>query len=106
VLVVVTAVAFAMFTYLGDPLVAILGIDSSPDQRAQLRRELGLDQSVFVQFGGYLARVASGEFGISYRLGRPVDAILFERLPATVELAAAACCSLSSSASRPVSTRR
>ena len=89
VLVVMTAVAFAMFTYLGDPLVAILGIDSTPDQRAQLRAQLGLDRSVLVQFARYLSRLLSGDFGISYRLGRPVDTILVERLPATVELAAA-----------------
>lgn len=89
VLVVVTAIAFAMFTYLGDPLVAILGVESTADQRARLRAELGLDRSIVVQFAAYLSRLTSGDFGISYRLGRPVDAVLFERLPATVELAAA-----------------
>lgn len=87
VMLAVVALAFVMFTYLGDPVVAILGADSTAAAREAVRRDLGLDQPMIVQFGDYLARLLSGDFGISYRLGTPVDRVLVERLPATVELA-------------------
>ena len=87
VMLAVIALAFVMFTYLGDPVVAILGADSTQAAREAVRRDLGLDQPMIVQFGDYLLRLLGGDFGISYRLGRPVDQVLVERLPATVELA-------------------
>ena len=87
VLITVTAIAFAMFNYLGDPIVSILGSDSTAEARTRVRSELGLDRPVIVQYLSFLGRVASGDLGISYRLGRPVDAVLIERLPATFELA-------------------
>jgi len=87
VMLTVVALAFVMFTYLGDPVVAILGADSTAAARAEVRRELGLDQPMIVQFVDYLGRLLAGDFGISYRLGTPVDRVLVERLPATVELA-------------------
>ena len=89
VLLAVTVIAFAMFKYLGDPLVAILGSDSTAEQRERVRVELGLDRPLVVQYGAFLTRVAVGDFGVSLRLGRPVDAVLLERIPATVELAVA-----------------
>jgi peptide/nickel transport system permease protein len=89
VLVAVIALSFVMFTYLGDPVVAILGVDSTAAAREAVRRDLGLDQPMAIQFLDYLGRVLRGDFGVSYRLGRPVEAILLERLPATVELATA-----------------
>jgi len=87
VLLAVTVVAFIMFKYLGDPLVAILGSDSTAVQRERVRAELGLDRPLVVQYASFLARAAVGDFGVSFRLGRPVDAVLLERVPATVELA-------------------
>jgi peptide/nickel transport system permease protein len=87
VMIVVAAIAFAMFNFIGDPLVAILGTNSTGIQREQIRIELGLDRSLIVQFGDFMWRALHGDFGISYRLGQPVDRVLIERLPATVELA-------------------
>jgi peptide/nickel transport system permease protein len=87
VMVSVVALAFVMFTYVGDPVVAILGADLTPAAREAVRRELGLDQPMIVQFGDYLGRLLAGDFGISHWLGRPVEEVLVERLPATVELA-------------------
>ncbi len=87
VMIVVSALSFVMFRFLGDPLVAILGIDSTEAQRQALRAELGLDQPLVLQFLDYLGGIVQGNFGISYRLGRSVEAVLIERLPATVELA-------------------
>jgi peptide/nickel transport system permease protein len=87
VMLAVIAIAFVMFSFLGDPVVAILGADSTEQARAVVRRDLGLDRSIPVRFVDYLGRVLRGQFGISYRLGRPVGTILVERLPATFELA-------------------
>lgn len=87
VMLVVTAVAFVMFRFLGDPLLVVLGIDSTEAQRQAVRAELGLDRPIPVQFAAYLGGVLQGDFGISYRLGRAVETVLIERLPATVELA-------------------
>jgi peptide/nickel transport system permease protein len=89
VMLVVAALSFTMFNFVGDPLVGILGTSSTGIQRDQLRQELGLNRPEIVQFGDFLWRAVHGDFGISYRLGQPVSAILMERLPATVELAVA-----------------
>ncbi len=88
VMLVVTLIAFLVNAFLGDPMVAILGVDSTEAQRWALRRDLGLDQPLAVRFVTFLSDVLHGDFGISYRLGRPVEDVLIERLPATVELAA------------------
>ena len=87
VMLVVIAVAFVMFRFLGDPMLVVLGIDSTEAQRQAVRAELGLDRPIPVQFAAYLGGVLQGDFGISYRLGRAVETVLIERLPATVELA-------------------
>lgn len=87
VMVVVAAIAFLMFNFIGDPLVAILGSNSTGLQREQLRVDLGLDRPAIIQFGDFMWRSLQGDFGISYRLGQPVGKVLVERLPATVELA-------------------
>jgi peptide/nickel transport system permease protein len=89
VMLIVAAIAFSMFTFLGDPLVVILGADSTVAQRASLREKLGLDDPLIWQFFRYLGDIVTGDFGISYRLSRPVENILAERFPATVELAVA-----------------
>ena len=52
-----------------------------------MRRSLGLDDPVPVQFGRYLARAAQGDFGVSYQFRQPVSTLLAERMPATLELA-------------------
>jgi peptide/nickel transport system permease protein len=88
VMLVVSAIAFAMFSYLGDPLVAILGADSTEAQRAVVRMQLGLDRPAHERFARFLGRMVQGDFGVSYRLGRPVQHVLAERAPATIELAA------------------
>ena len=89
-LVVIAAVgllAFLMFRFLGDPVVTILGANSTGLQRDALRREMGLDGPLAFQFLDYLGQALRGDFGLSYRLGRPVSQVLLERAPATIELA-------------------
>lgn len=90
VLLVVSMVSFLVFRYIGDPTVSLLGEDASVAEREALLQELGFDQSVPVQYAGYLKQVLSGQFGISYRFRQPVTEVIASRVPATVELSLAA----------------
>jgi len=87
VMFTVSLISFAMFAYVGDPVAIMLGQDFTEAQRQQLIRDLGLDQPFFVQFGTFLGNAVQGEFGLSYRLSRPVAELIAERAPATLELA-------------------
>lgn len=90
VMFVVSFISFAMFTYVGDPVAIMLGQDFTEAQRAALVHDLGLDQPFFVQFAKFVWNAAQGEFGLSYRLSRPVAELIAERAPATLELAVCA----------------
>jgi len=87
VMVTVALVSFLLFQHVGDPVVFLLGQDATPDQVAELRAALGLDQPFFVQFGHFLANAVQGEFGLSLRQGTKVSQLIAERFPATLELA-------------------
>ncbi|MCC9598586.1 MULTISPECIES: ABC transporter permease [unclassified Rubrivivax] len=86
VMLAVAFIAFMLFQYVGDPVLNLLGQDATQEQRAQLRRDLGLDQGFLVQFGHFVANALQGEFGLSLRQGRQVSALIAERFPATLEL--------------------
>ncbi|MEM8690687.1 MAG: ABC transporter permease [Pseudomonadota bacterium] len=88
VLMVVGLVAFAMFRFVGDPVDNMLGQERTQADIERLREQLGLDQNFVVQYWRFLGNALQGDFGISYRQGRPVAEILIERAPATLELAA------------------
>ncbi|WP_043336049.1 ABC transporter permease [Belnapia moabensis] len=87
VMAVVALISFAMFAYVGDPVAIMLGQDFTEQQRQALVASLGLDQPFFVQFGKFIWNALHGEFGLSYRLSRPVAELIEERAPATLELA-------------------
>jgi peptide/nickel transport system permease protein len=87
VMTAVAFIAFMLFQYVGDPVVFLLGQDAKPDQIAQLRVDLGLDQPFIVQFWHFLVNAAQGEFGLSLRQGAKVSRLIGERFPATLELA-------------------
>jgi peptide/nickel transport system permease protein len=88
VLLVVGLVAFSMFRFVGDPVDNMLGQERTQADIERLRSDLGLDQPFPVQYWRFLQNAVQGDFGISYRQGRPVSDIISERLPATLELAA------------------
>ncbi len=87
VMLTVALISFAMFAYVGDPISIMLGQDFNEAQRQALVRDLGLDQPFFVQFAEFVVNALQGEFGLSYRLSRPVAELIAERAPATLELA-------------------
>ncbi|MEL6840966.1 MAG: ABC transporter permease [Pseudomonadota bacterium] len=88
VLIIVGLVAFSMFRFVGDPIDNMLGQERTAEDIERLREQLGLDQGFAVQYYRFLEGAVQGNFGVSYRQGRPVSEILLERAPATLELAA------------------
>lgn len=86
VMLTVALIAFAMFRYVGDPVTSMVGQDTTPEQRAELREQLGLNDPFLVQYARFAINAAQGDFGISYRHRRPVGELLKERMPATLEL--------------------
>ncbi|MBO9399041.1 ABC transporter permease [Shimia sp. R9_2] len=88
VLLIVGLVAFSMFRFVGDPIDNMLGQERTDADISRLRAELGLDEPFPVQYYKFLEGAVQGDFGVSYRQGRPVGEILLERAPATLELAA------------------
>lgn len=90
VLVAVTAVAFVLFQFVGDPVAQMLPMDATPEDRAKLAAALGLNDSGWVQFWRFLTNACRGDFGLSLRQAAPVADLFAARLPATVELATVA----------------
>lgn len=86
VMLAVALVAFTLFRYVGDPVSQMVGQETSTADMERLRAELGLNDPIIMQFARFVWNTARGEFGISYRLGRPVNQLFAERLPATLEL--------------------
>jgi ABC-type dipeptide/oligopeptide/nickel transport system permease component len=74
----------------GDPAQAMMGDGASPQDVADLRVSLGLDQPLLSQYATFLRRALGGDLGKSFRTGQPVTTMIAERVPATAELAVAA----------------
>lgn len=93
VLVSVIVINFALVRLApGDPVSVIAGEAGASDARfvADLREEFQLDRPIHVQLAAYLASVATGDLGYSYRQRRPVIDLIRERLPATLLLTGSA----------------
>jgi len=86
VMLFVAFICFVLSNYVGDPVNNMVGQEATIADRAALRQELGLNDPVVFQFGRFVGRAVQGDFGISYRMQRPVKVLLQERLPATLEL--------------------
>ena len=86
VMLAVALVAFTLFRYVGDPVSQMVGQETSIADMERMRQELGLNDPVIVQFARFSWNTLQGKFGISYQLGRPVNELFVERLPATLEL--------------------
>jgi peptide/nickel transport system permease protein len=87
VLGVVSLLAFTMFRFVGDPVNQLVGQDTTSEQRAQIRQDLGLNDAVIVQYGRFIGRAVRFDFGISYQSKQAVTQLIRERMPATLELA-------------------
>ncbi|HUN08681.1 MAG TPA: ABC transporter permease [Aggregatilineales bacterium] len=74
----------------GDPCRALYGEKATDELCDAFAVRYGLDQPIPTQLGIYMLKVIQGDFGVSIRFGRTVSELLVERLPVTLELAAAA----------------
>lgn len=84
----VSIVVFAVMNVLpGDPVLVILGIDSTPDAQAALRERLGLNAPLLERYASWAWGILRGDFGTSYAFGVPVAGLIAERLPLTLSLA-------------------
>jgi len=88
---VLLGISFLVFLLMhlapGDPVMLLLGDSATPADIAKVRHEWGLDQPLLVQYWQFVSRACVGDFGQSLKFGEPVIKLVFERLPATVELA-------------------
>lgn len=86
------ALSLLLFAWLrslpGGPVSALLGERGTPESRARLEAQLGIDQPIYVQYWSFLKRALQGDFGVStqVRPGTPALEVFLDRLPATVEL--------------------
>lgn len=88
VLLAVSFVCFAIFQYLGDPILANYNVQELTDQRRdEIEKELGLNRPFPLQYAAWLAKAVQGDFGVSFRSRRSVTEVVIERIPATLELA-------------------
>ena len=73
----------------GDPTLMLLGEDSTAEDIAEARERWGLDQPVYVQYIKFFMSAAQGNLGRSFKYDEPVLDVIINRIPATLELAAA-----------------
>ena len=87
VLFVMSLIVFSMINLVGDPVDMLVNPESLPDEIERVRRDFGLDQPAYVQYWKFLTGALSGDLGNSFIFGRPALSLIFERFPATLELA-------------------
>jgi peptide/nickel transport system permease protein len=84
----VLAFNFVLFRAIGDPVKLLTRSQTHLDEKeaARLREEFGLDKNLFAQFLGYIPDTLTGQLGTSFISGRPVTAVIGERIPKTILL--------------------
>ena len=88
---VVTVVFIIVRMVPSDPAQLIAGMDATPEQVDELRRQMGLDQPLIVQYLSYIRGALTGDFGNSYTQGVPAMELVAQVLPNTALLAVLAC---------------
>ena len=87
---ILSVVVFASVHLTGDPATYLLGPETTDETYAQLKKNLGLDKPLPVQYWEFLKNILHGDFGNSTFNGRSARDVLLERFPATLQLAGAA----------------
>lgn len=90
VLLAVSALVFAGVYVIGNPVDVMISPLATPEERLGVARALGLDQSLWVQYARFLGDALHADFGKSFMAGQPAMHLIFQRAPATLELAVAA----------------
>ncbi len=85
-LLIMSVLVFAGMYVISDPVAVMAGEDATQADRQALAAALGLDRPLPVQYLTFLGNILRGDFGTSFVYGRPVLDLIFERLPATLEV--------------------
>ncbi|MBO1518440.1 ABC transporter permease [Oceanisphaera pacifica] len=86
VMFVISLIAFSIQDNLGDPLRELVGQSVSEEARQQMRTEMGLNDPFLVKYSRFVGNALQGDFGDSYFYKKPTLDVIFEKLPATLEL--------------------
>lgn len=86
----ISTIVFVVMRLSGDPVTLLLPQDATQEDHARISHELGLDRPMWVQYGIFISNMVRLDFGRSIHLRQPAFQVVMERIPATVELSAAA----------------
>ncbi len=86
----VVILVFCMVRFSGDPATLLAPQNATAAEMASIREDLGLDQPIWAQFVIYVQNLMKGDMGYSYRFRQPATQLIFERIPATLQLSLAA----------------
>jgi peptide/nickel transport system permease protein len=86
VLAGVSVIVFFLVRLSGDPAALMMPLDATDAEVAQMRRALGLDRPLPVQYLDFVLRAVQGDFGASIRHQQPAMGMVLGRLPATLQL--------------------
>lgn len=87
VLILITLIVFVLVRVTGDPVALMLPETATDAEKESLRESLGFNDPLYIQYLSYMSDVVRGDFGDSLRYNTDAMALIFERLPATMELA-------------------
>lgn len=85
----ISLIVFMVNFVIGDPLSGLVSAETPPETREILRRQYGFDRPILVQYFDFARRAVVGDFGDSYIIKKPAIDLVFERVPATLQLALA-----------------
>ncbi|MCP3400326.1 ABC transporter permease [Bradyrhizobium sp. CCGB20] len=86
----VVLLVFVLFSVVPGSIVSSMSDDSDPQVELRMKKQLGLDDPVYVRFGAYIAKLVTGDFGTSFRTREPVTTMIAKRAWPTLQLIFAA----------------
>ena len=90
VMLVMATLVFIGVYMIGDPAQLLVSADADQADIDRMRRILGLDQPLWRQFLTFLVNLSQGDLGWSFAYGEPALGLVFQRMPATLELVSVA----------------
>ena len=85
-MLIISFIGFAIKHNFGDPVRELVGERVTPEERAQIRQQLGLNDPFLMQYGRFLKDAVHGDLGRSYFFKKPVIEVIISKAPATLEL--------------------
>tara|TARA_Y100001954_G_scaffold203254_1_gene223805 strand:- start:24026 stop:25003 length:978 start_codon:yes stop_codon:yes gene_type:complete len=86
VMLIISMIGFSIKNAFGDPVRELVGERVTPEERAQIREKLGLNDPFMVQYGRFLKNAVQGDLGRSFFFKKPVTEVIISKAPATLEL--------------------